>query len=360
MAAEAIDPLKRITIDNLSVAACDAPPGDEPPVLLIHGIFGGAWYLEGYQRHFSSLGISSYALDLRGHHTSRPVDDLGKVRIADYVEDVSDAFRWIREKHAMAPVVIGHSMGGLVAQKFAEGETPAGLVLISPAPPRGVPLINPKIALRQVKYLPKLLMSKVLEGTPQEHIDTSMNRMAAELRMEVAMRFVPDSGRAAREMSLGSVSVDAAKVRCPVVCIAGLDDLFIPPRITRRVARRYLAPFWRYPQHAHFFVMEPGWEKPVEDITKWIRHITQLRSDPLFVAEFWQNVNEQLGQVVDLTFFDDRRVRGEIVKVDKGLRRGVRYRFLELLQAGSVPFVPPARGAETRAALQELKSLTAV
>src|SRR4051812_27267864 len=63
-------------VGDLSVAVeRPASPSRKPSVLLIHGMFAGAWYWEGYQGFLARHGYESHAINLRGHHGSRPVRD---------------------------------------------------------------------------------------------------------------------------------------------------------------------------------------------------------------------------------------------------------------------------------------------
>src|SRR5207249_11885309 len=78
-----------------------------------------------YLGFFAGRGYTGYALNLRGHHGSKPVDDIGRVRFADYLADARAAAAAIGN-----PIIVGHSMGGLLAQKLAElGEPPAVVAL---------------------------------------------------------------------------------------------------------------------------------------------------------------------------------------------------------------------------------------
>ena len=97
-----------------------ASPKGKPPVLLIHGMFGGARYWEKYQGYLAQCGYESHAMNLRGHHGSRPVRDIGKVSLDDYVADALEVAAALKN-----PIVMGHSMGGLIAQKVAEGANAA-------------------------------------------------------------------------------------------------------------------------------------------------------------------------------------------------------------------------------------------
>jgi non-heme chloroperoxidase len=260
-------------------------------VLLIHGYGGGAWYFARYQRFLAERGYPTYAVNLRGHCGSRPVENLGRVSLYDYVEDVREVASYLGR-----PIVIGHSMGGLLAQKLAESDLAAAAVLQCAAAPRGITLFSWRLALRQLKHLPALVGSRPLEGTRSDLDALVFNRVPEGERDELARRFVPDSGRAGRELSISAVPVDARKVRCPVLVVSCSDDRNVVPRVARRLARKYKAPQWEYAGHGHFPQYEPDWEVMIADITSWLENnvapievvsetdapsTTRLRSAPL-------------------------------------------------------------------------------
>ena len=96
-----------------------------------------AWYLRPWLYAAAQSGWDSWAVNLRGHHGSRPVTDLGRVSVSEYVEDVEDCLRQFGEA-----VVIGHSMGGLIAQKVAEGGRVRAAVFATSAAPHGIRVVR--------------------------------------------------------------------------------------------------------------------------------------------------------------------------------------------------------------------------
>ena len=86
-------------VGDLTVAVeRPAAPTRKPPVLLIHGMFGGAWYWESYQALLARHGFESHAINLRGHLGSRPVPDIGKVSMDEYVvEGIRTTLPLLRE-----------------------------------------------------------------------------------------------------------------------------------------------------------------------------------------------------------------------------------------------------------------------
>lgn len=348
-----------IAVDDFTMQA-ELPESDSglPPILLVHGLFVGPWEFERVLPALAARGFAAYAVALSGREGGRPVEDVGSLPLTDFADDARDALAWIARKHRQTPILLGHSMGGLIAQMVAASSEVAALVLISPAPPRGIPLINLRLLFKQLRNMPRILAGKTIEGSPEEMAEITLNRVPAGERPALYPRFIPDSGRAAREISFGAVAVDEDRVRAPVLAITGDDDRLIPPGVTRRIAARYHAPVWEYKDQGHFLVFEPGIEKIVEDLSLWLRHVALQREHASQVEELWTSLQASIGDVVDLTFFDGRVARVEMVNVDLAQRRNVVYRMIELKRPGRSPSAVPAAGDVTRAALHELAAVT--
>ena len=248
-----------------SVVRRPSTPTKRPAVLLVHGLCGGAWMWENYQTRLAAAGYETHAFDLRGHHGSRPVRDIGKVSIHDYVEDALTVARGLDK-----PIVIGHSMGGLIAQKVAEAGGCRALVLISSAPPRWIPIVSWTLLLRQLKHLHELVLRRpVFPGRAEADV-LMFNRTPLADRDAQYARLVPDSGRAGFEISFGGIDVQEQRVTAPTLVVTGLDDQFVVPRVARALARKYRATQKEFPTHAHHIITEPGWEKPCDEIILWM------------------------------------------------------------------------------------------
>jgi pimeloyl-ACP methyl ester carboxylesterase len=116
------------------------------PLLFIHGMMHGAWCWDvHFLDYFAQHGFAAHAVNLRGHGSSDGRDKLRWTRIADYVEDVASASRQLPSP----PVLIGHSMGGFVIQKYLEDYDAAGAVLLSSPPPVGLLGTTLRIARRR-------------------------------------------------------------------------------------------------------------------------------------------------------------------------------------------------------------------
>ena len=96
-------------------------PRDAPPILFVHGAWHGAWcWDEHFLDYFSEKGFAAHALSLRGHGSSEGRERLRRVRLRDFLEDVAA----VAELLPAPPILVGHSMGGFVIQKYLELDRP--------------------------------------------------------------------------------------------------------------------------------------------------------------------------------------------------------------------------------------------
>jgi len=110
------------------------PQGEaEPtPLVFVHGSWHGAWcWTEHFTGFFADRGHSSYAIDLRGHGESD--GSVNSARISHYVHDV----RRLALELDAPPIVIGHSMGGLVVQQYLTQYRAAAGVPLASVPTSG-------------------------------------------------------------------------------------------------------------------------------------------------------------------------------------------------------------------------------
>lgn len=270
--------LDTITIGNLTLKSAQpsavARGNAKPPLLFIPGFCASAWIYESYLPFYAERGYPGFALNLRGREGSALPSGtlLGRVSLSDYVEDARQAARWLEERLGQ-PIIFGHSMGGLIAQKLAEEGLARGLVLLSPAPPKGISMITGPVLRRQLKYLRTLLRSRRFEPRLSDMRALVMNRVPQPEQETVFAHFVPDSGRAAREMSLSALRVDTERVRAngnKMLVVTSDDDRLIPQRIAQRIAQRYRAPLYVARGHGHLMLKEPGWEEAAEFIAGWL------------------------------------------------------------------------------------------
>ena len=245
------------------------PPRAGPPLgrlLLVHGAWGGSWYWAHWLRRFAEAGWDAWAVNLRGHHGSQPGTPVDGLSVGDYVGDVTRCVAAIGDA-----ALIGHSLGGLIVQKVAEQQSPRAAILLTSAPPRGILAVRGAVIRRLSRYTGALLSGRgfvptVADARALLFNDAGPGRGAGRLR---SARAGVRPGR--REAALGMVSVDAARVRCPVLVVGAERDAIVPVAIGRRLAARYRAEYRELAGHAHMPMLEEGWEAVADDLLGWLK-----------------------------------------------------------------------------------------
>ena len=173
----------------------------KPPVVLIHGACSQPAHFEAWREQFSKAGYRVVVPPLPGH---APVerDVLRTTGFVRYVEAMREAVRGCDEP----PIVVGHSMGALIARMLAAERLTAAIVLVSPLPGGRVPA--PAAAIPYFAFVAPF----VLAGRPFRPWPSAIRRLALHdlPRAEqdaVAAGFVPESGRAYRDLVFGRARV---------------------------------------------------------------------------------------------------------------------------------------------------------
>jgi len=76
-----------------------------------------------------------------------------------------------------------------------------------------------------------------------------------------------------------TIKIDASKIISPVLAIAGSEDRVTPASVVKKIAEKYgtKSTYKEFPDHAHYMIGEPGWEKIAQDIHDWLQ-ITSVES----------------------------------------------------------------------------------
>jgi pimeloyl-ACP methyl ester carboxylesterase len=193
----------------------------DTPVVLIHGATAGPWIMSNFSGYFEQKGFYCHTPAYR-YHDGPPSDDntsalLAGTSIADYIEDIAGFV----ESLDTARILVGHSLGGVVAQKLAARGLPRAIILLNGSVNRGV-----------------------LPATDQERA--------------LGKRF----------MSAGPFWEGT----CPILMVSGSDDLAIPPSIARLIAERHglRTTFHQAQGFKHFPTLEAEWKKIAQICSEWM------------------------------------------------------------------------------------------
>lgn len=244
--------------------------------VFVHGMWSQPWVWQDWVACFEQAGYRCTTVSLPGHEPgARPgaADGLG---IGEYVAAVEQTLRALPEP----AVVIGHSMGGLIAQQLAARAPIAAAVLICSAAPAPVfplrPVMLPGVTrhfLRPNLYARSFLPSRweaghlFLNGLPKAQWDDKYSRL------------IPESGRALYQLGFGALNlarsnrVDRDRISAPMLALSGVRDHIIPIGVSRAMARWYgpqKLEFREFAEHAHWMLAEPGWERRIDEVLQWL------------------------------------------------------------------------------------------
>jgi pimeloyl-ACP methyl ester carboxylesterase len=249
-----------------------------PTVLFIHGMFMNSRSWENWLPYFESKGYSTLAPDWP-YHEGDPKwlrknipPELGKLGLTDLVDHFAEIIKSLPEK----PIIVGHSMGGIVAQLLVARGLAASAVCMSTAPPKGV--ISFKWSFLKGNFPtvnPFKGNSPCIMTLPRFHY-TFCNTMTMEETAQAFDRYVvPETRNAARQGTTNAGKVDFQKPHIPMLFIAGAEDTIVPCSLVERNAKKYpkssgITDFKSFDGRSHYIFNQDNWEEVADYILHWL------------------------------------------------------------------------------------------
>jgi pimeloyl-ACP methyl ester carboxylesterase len=240
------------------------------PLLFVHGAWHAAWcWDENFLSFFADKGYRAAALSFRGHGDSQTAKPLRACSVADYVEDVSA----VADRLPSAPVVIGHSMGGLIVQKYLEEHSAPAAVLMTSIPPKG----NLGNALRWARRHPWDFARMTVTGKALPYINTpplarerffSQHTPEADVR-RYAARLQEDSSRIGIDCLLLRLP-RPKRVTTPMLVLGAEEDGAHTRNEILATAHAYGTEAEFFPDMGHNMMLEQGWIAVAERIDTWL------------------------------------------------------------------------------------------
>ncbi len=239
------------------------------PIIMIHGAFCGGWTFDTFRKPFEAAGHTVLAPDLPGH---APGESVAGQSVTDYAAAIAK----LCAEQTTPPILIGHSMGGLVAQMAADRAATAGLILLAPSSPWGVPGQSLEEAVSAISLFS--LGPYWLQAIAPDRAITaqcSLDRLAPAQQAQIFARMVSESGRALFEVlnwwldpSMAASVRDVGKA--PVLTLAGGRDVINPAPTVRKTAQRLGGDYQVFGEMSHWLPGEPGWDAVAQASFDWI------------------------------------------------------------------------------------------
>jgi pimeloyl-ACP methyl ester carboxylesterase len=243
-------------------------PRAAPPILFVHGAWHGAWcWDEFFLNYFAAHGFEAHALSLRAHGASEGRAQLHRCRIRHYVEDIAA----VAASLPSDPILVGHSMGGFVVQKFLETHASPAAFLLASIPPRGARSIYARLARN--RPLDVLRANATLSLLPFISDPDRAQRLlfsAGMPREDVVRchRLLEDESMLGALDCLALERVDSKKVRAPIHVMGAADDAIVADCEVEATASAYGTKALVFDNVAHDMMLDPNWKSVADGMIK--------------------------------------------------------------------------------------------
>ena len=247
-----------------------AEGGKQGTMVFMHGAWHGAWCWDLFTDYLASQGWNCHALDLPGHGRRRGEDVSGQ-GIMDYVASLKEVVDQYRSEN---PVVVGHSMGGLIVQKFLETEIARAAILVAPCPAMGASLgtLGKFTVQYPIDGLKVLFGSKLPIKNEAMYRHLFFREQSPENLTEYARQAVAESCRAIRQMVIPGLKLTARKAKAPtpVLVVGAGTDYFFPIPVLKAWAASFGYDFLAFEKHCHNMMCEAGYQDIGDRFLSWI------------------------------------------------------------------------------------------
>lgn len=250
-------------------------------IVLIHGLFVNNTSWADWKTYFEAQGYTVHTPANPGHEGT-PADlrnnihpQLVQTGFKDLVDNIANLIDGLPEK----PIVIGHSLAGLVVQKLVELDKAIAGISIDGAPPKNV--LAPWATIKAVwPVVNPFKGNHPFMGSKEwyhRHFFNNYSQSGSDHLYDIIA--VPESRKIARDTLLTSFAkVDFSKPHAPLLFIGGGKDTIFASSFTKKIAARYKDPnsrvnYKHFEGRSHFIAGETGWEEVAAYALSWIKSL---------------------------------------------------------------------------------------
>lgn len=267
-----------LAIRHMEIIPFGEPEPRQAPLLFLHGAYCGAWIWERYfLPYFAEQGFYGAAMSLRAHGRNEDKSALDLLGVDDFLDDIARAVATFDTP----PVLIGHSMGGYLAQRYALDHPLTALVLLASPALTGLAAASQHI----ITCHPALAAQLGILMTCGPHmVDVSVIAQAlctspqsVQEAKEFAALLQPESKRVTSEI-MWPYFCSPTVGRPPTLVVGGDRDAFVPVTDFRYEAISWDAKLRILPAVPHGMMMDQSWPIPANEIVDWLRGLNQFQS----------------------------------------------------------------------------------
>ena len=247
------------------------------PIVMIHGMWCTGANFDRLAGGLKPRGHACHAPTLPAHEVGVAHPEVGGKSLTEYLAFIEDFVE--RQHFPEAPILLGHSMGGLLAQQLAARIQPFALVLLTPSWPAGIYGVRGSTFVSFFRPLARWGWWR-RPHKPSFHraVVSVFNGVPRDKHVKLYDALVEESGRVVYEIAMwmadktGASRVDTAAVKCPVYVVSCGADRLVPASAVRKVAALYpQASMRHYPTRGHWVVDDVETDEMAAEIANWLQ-----------------------------------------------------------------------------------------
>lgn len=251
-------------------------------IVFIHGAFVHYSGWEQWSRYFESKGFTTHMPPwpqkeappevLRGQH---PNSKIATLRLIQVIDHYAEFVKKLPEK----PIIIGHSLGGLITQVLVNRGLSAAGVCIHPVPPQGVipyEFSFLKSGWRAMGLFTSTKKTYLMSFKTWQYAFTN-GMSLADQKEAYEVSVVPESKLLTRDGLTSAAYVDFKKPHPPLLFIGGTADHIMPSTLTRRIFGRYskykdsVTEYKEYEGRNHYALVKPDMQEYADYVWEWLK-----------------------------------------------------------------------------------------
>lgn len=244
-------------------------------VIFVHGAWHGKWCWDKYfRKEFINNGFEVITFDLPGHNTAGKIKGINQYSIHDYVNALKEEVKKL--KKAELPIIIAHSMGGLILQKYLEKNTCKKAIFLASVPPYGV--INTTLKFSRKWYFYPSIIGLNLFGlvnTEKKAKEAFFSKnLPKEALEEYTSQLCSESFKAFLNMLLPRVKITNLS-NIPILVLGAKNDTIFSINDNKKIAKKYKnATLIILDDIAHDMMLDTNHKIVSDQILTWLRKST--------------------------------------------------------------------------------------